>query len=331
MGPQCDHAARAWRPQRSRPMGRTRGAAGLPSAGFEASYPRGPPVDNGGGVGGSKGGGDGADGAEGAARAGGEGGAEGRLSSGSRGLPCASRTTPGCLGLHVASLCRCRDDACDHAGPPSEACSQYRSSRTPGAGAWCVHGVRVVHARHMHRVRVVRARCMQGVCTCMRQQPLSTGLAPPWWLDAAAARLRCAGLRPTLAPYECTPMCRCVPTPLSRASSPRRYQSANTSRRCWRCALERPDRWDVGLRVPDRWDAGALWRGTRSQGRAPRSSSRRLEGACFLSACLRAQPKLSNTARFAVLVPSGLMISNNKKKALATRRGCVSRLSPGIG
>ena len=49
--PQCDHAARAWRPQRSRPMGRKRGAAGSPSAGFEASYPRGPPVDNGGGVG----------------------------------------------------------------------------------------------------------------------------------------------------------------------------------------------------------------------------------------------------------------------------------------
>ena len=187
-----------------------------------------------------------------------------------------------------------------------------------------MHGVRVVHARHMHRVRVVRARCMQGVCTCMRQQPLSTGLAPPWWLDAAAARLRCAGLRPTLAPCECTPTCRCAPTPLSRASSPRIYQSANTSRRCWRRALERPDRWDVWLRVPDRWDAGAPWRGTRSQGRAPRSSSRRgAEGACLLPCPSRATQTFQHGA-FCRAVPSGLMISNNNKKAF----GCVSRLSP---
>ena len=164
-GPQCDRAARAWRPQRSRPMGRKHGAAGSPSAGFEASYPRGPPVDNGGGVGGSKGGGDRADRAEGAARAGGEGGAEGRLSSGSRGLPCASRTAPGCLGLHVASSAAAgttratmpghhprRVASTDHLGHLGQAhgvCTVYAwcMRDTCTVCVWCVHGVCKVCAR----------------------------------------------------------------------------------------------------------------------------------------------------------------------------------------
>ena len=155
----------------------------------------------------------------------------------------------------MASSATDGDDACDHAEPQSEACSQCPSSGTPAC------------ARHVHDIGVVCAQRQQPDCLRL--------LALPWWLDASAARSRCAGLRPALARCECTPRCPCAPTPPIRSSLP------------WQCRSARGlERWDEmnlpwASLTPDRWDVGAPWRGTRSHWRVPKCTAR----AVF--ACLR--------------------------------------------
>ena len=134
---------------------------------------------------------------------------------------------------------------------------------------------RVANARHLGHLRV-HGMCTIGVVCAQRQQPDCLRLFElPWWLDASAARSRCAGLRPALALCECTPRCPCAPTPPIRSSLP------------WQCRSVRGlERWDEmnlpwASLTPDRWDVGAPWRGTRSHWRVPKCTAR----AVF--ACLR--------------------------------------------
>ena len=127
---------------------------------------------------------------------------------------------------------------------------------------------RVANAGHLGHLRV------HGMCTisawCVHSGSSLTvyGLALPWWLDASAARSRCAGLRPALALCECTPRCPCAPTPPIRSSLP------------WQCRSVRGlERWDEmnlpwASLPPDRWDVGAPWRGTRSHWRVPKCTAR---------------------------------------------------------
>jgi hypothetical protein len=199
----CYHAARAWRPQRSRPTGRRRGAAGSPSAGFASSDPRAPPVYNGRGVGGSKGGGNGS---EAAATAGGERKAECRLGSGSKGLPSASRSAPGCLRPHVASPAAAgttsatmparhprrvaRTDHLGHLGgstPPlhdfAAQASVWRlrfASARPGVGAHRLRGV------EHHRCADSKVQTHRG----RAGEALSSGLAAGAWGIRGAERAR---------------------------------------------------------------------------------------------------------------------------------------------
>ena len=199
----CYHAARAWRPQRSRPTGRRRGAAGSPSAGFASSDPRAPPVYNGRGVGGSKGGGNGS---EAAATAGGERKAECRLGSGSKGLPSASRSAPGCLRPHVASSAAAgttsatmparhprrvaRTDHLGHLGgstPPlhdfAAQASVWRlrfASARPGVGAHRLRGV------EHHRCADSKVQTHRG----RAGEALSSGLAAGAWGIRGAERAR---------------------------------------------------------------------------------------------------------------------------------------------
>ena len=127
---------------------------------------------------------------------------------------------------------------------------------------------RVANAGHLGHLRV-HGMCTIGVVCAQRQQPDCLRLlALPWWLDASAARSRCAGLRPALALCECTPRCPCAPTPPIRSSLPWQCQSAR--------GLERWDEMNLpwASLTPDRWDVGAPWRGTRSHWRVPKCTAR---------------------------------------------------------
>ena len=127
---------------------------------------------------------------------------------------------------------------------------------------------RVANARHLGHLRV-HGMCTIGVVCAQRQQPDCLRLLElPWWLDASAARSRCAGLRPALALCECTPRCPCAPTPPIRSSLPWQCQSAR--------GLERWEEMNLpwASLTPDRWDVGAPWRGTRSHWRVPKCTAR---------------------------------------------------------
>jgi len=127
---------------------------------------------------------------------------------------------------------------------------------------------RVANTGHLGHLRV------HGMCTisawCVHSGSSLTvyGLALPWWLDASAARSRCAGLRPALALCECTPRCPCAPTPPIRSSLPWQCRSAQ--------GLERWDEMNLpwASLPPDRWDVGAPWRGTRSHWRVSKCTAR---------------------------------------------------------
>ena len=158
---------------------------------------------------------------------------------------------------------------------------------------------RVANARHLGHLGV-HGMCTIGVVCAQRQQPDCLRLLElPWWLDASAARSRCAGLHPALALCECTPRCPCAPTPQIRSSLP------------WQCRSVRGlERWDEmnlpwASLTPDRWDVGAPWRGTRSHWRVPKCTAR------AVSAC-----EGSATGSLREVLP---------RRRVSQARGCESR------